>query len=132
MRPYCCCALHALLGFVSSQFSSLFLLTGNEESSVETKSPALLLNSRDMTFRRRRKTRKEKEILGQDLADDEYDDDEYDDDDDDDDDDDGLAGFLQGPARLLVYVVTALNPSLGGHSQVGGLLFLANSPNNHL
>lgn len=69
-----------------------------------------LLNFRDMAFRRRRKTRKEKEILGLDLA-------------DDDDDDDGLAGFLQDPARLLVYAVTALNPSLGGDSQVGGLLF---------
>ena len=70
-----------------------------------------------MAFRRRRKTRKEKEILGLDLAADD------DDDDDDDDDEDGLAGFLQDPARLLVYVVTALNPSLRADSQVGGLLF---------
>ena len=79
-------------------------MTGNEEwwSSVETKSPASLLDFRDMACRRRRKTRKEKEILGLDLA-------AADDDDDDDDDDE--AGFLQDPARLPVYVVTALNPA---------------------
>ena len=49
-----------------------------------------------MAFRRRRKTRKEKEMLGLDLAN------------HDDDDDGGLAGFLQDAARFACLCCNSL------------------------